>query len=87
MSPSFSHARTHQDERAFSAEEEEKLQAALQLEAKDLELVLDTTSFILQQAAYHLAKPSVLGQHLQNIGLEEDKVHSCFSYRPETNLL
>jgi len=62
------------DERAFSAEEEEKLQAALQLEAKDLELVLDTTSFILQQAAYHLAKPSVLGQHLQNIGLEEDKV-------------
>ena len=26
------------------------------------------------QAAYHLAKPSVLGQHLQNIGLDEDKV-------------
>ena len=38
-----------QDERAFSAEEEQKLQAALELEAKDLELVLDTIAFILEQ--------------------------------------
>ena len=38
-----------QDERAFSTEEEQKLQAALELEAKDLELVLDTIAFILEQ--------------------------------------
>ncbi|XP_065910643.1 COMM domain-containing protein 10-like [Dysidea avara] len=62
------------DERAFSTEEEQKLQAALELEAKDLELVLDTIAFILEQAAYHLAKPSLLGQQLKEAGLNEDKV-------------
>lgn len=55
-------------------EEEEKLQGALQLDPKELELVIDTTTFILQQAAYHLAKPTVLRTHLSAIGLEEEKV-------------
>lgn len=69
---SFSHVCTHQDERAFSAEEEEKLQAALQLEAKDLELVLDTTSFILQQVQY---------QELMKLGVPEvPLLHSCLPF-------
>jgi hypothetical protein len=62
------------DEPAFSPEEIEKLPAALKLEPKDVELVLDTSTFIMQQAAYHLAKPAVLSQHLQKIGLEEEKI-------------
>ena len=63
-----------QSERAFTADEEEKLQGALQLEPKELELVINTTTFILQQAAYHLAKPTVLKTHLASIGLDEEKV-------------
>jgi len=72
--PSHMHTltHTHQDERAFSAEEEEKLQAALQLEAKDLELVLDTTSFILQQVQY---------QELMKLGVPEAPLlHSCLPF-------
>ena len=44
------------------------------LEAKDLELVIETTTFIFQQAAYHLAKPAQLKAHLTNIALDDDKV-------------
>ena len=44
------------------------------LEAKDLELVVETTMFIFQQAAYHLAKPALLKTHLGNIALDEEKV-------------
>lgn len=58
----------------FTPDEEERLQGALQLEAKDLELVIDTTTFILQQAAYHLVKPSVFMPQLAALGLEEEKV-------------
>nr|KAF6365995.1 COMM domain containing 10 [Pipistrellus kuhlii] len=36
-------------ENSFSEEEEEKLQAAFSLEKKDLHLVLETISFILEQ--------------------------------------
>lgn len=38
-----------QDERAFSEEEEIKLQGALELEANDLHVVLETAAFILEQ--------------------------------------
>ena len=58
----------------FTADEEEKLQGALQLDPKELDLVIDTTTFILQQAAYHLAKPSLLKSQLAAIGLTEEKV-------------
>ena len=61
------------DEPVFSDEECAKLQIALELESQELELVLETTSFILQQAAYHLAKPPLLHKQLQEIGLAEDK--------------
>ena len=37
------------DERAFSEEEEEKLQAAFALESDDLHVVLETCAFILEQ--------------------------------------
>ncbi|KAK2118208.1 hypothetical protein P7K49_005095 [Saguinus oedipus] len=40
-------------ESSFSEEEEEKLQAAFSLEKQDLHLVLETISFILEQAVYH----------------------------------
>lgn len=63
-----------QDEPAFNAEEQEKLLLALKLDPRGLELVLETTTFILQQTAYHIAKPAVLKEHLQNIGLNEEKV-------------
>lgn len=38
-----------QGERTFSEEEEEKLQAALTLDKHALDLVLETTAFILEQ--------------------------------------
>ncbi|XP_071964876.1 COMM domain-containing protein 10-like [Antedon mediterranea] len=62
------------DEKPFTVEEEEMLENALVLEAVNLQLVLQTTAFILQQAAYHLTKPAVLSQQLSNLGLEKDKV-------------
>ena len=43
-----------QDEPAFSPEEIEKLPAALKLEPKDVELVLDTSTFIMQQVQHHI---------------------------------
>ncbi|XP_031564732.1 COMM domain-containing protein 10-like isoform X1 [Actinia tenebrosa] len=64
------------DERAFSDEEENKLQSGLSLDVDDLHIVLETSAFILEQAAYHNAKPAVLQQQLQNIGLNDDKVSS-----------
>ena len=63
-----------QGERAFSAEEEERLQPALGLDTRQLSLVLDTVTFVLQQAAYHLAKPALLSQHLLRLGLSEEMV-------------
>ncbi|CAH1252530.1 COMMD10 [Branchiostoma lanceolatum] len=62
------------DDRSFSEEEEEMLQQALGLQGADLQLVLETTAFVLEQAAYHSAKPAVLEEQLKNIQLEEDKV-------------
>ncbi|KAK7116209.1 COMM domain-containing protein 10-like isoform X2 [Littorina saxatilis] len=62
------------EERTFSDEEEEKLQAALGMGGADLELVIETLEFVLQQAAYHAAKPQVLSQQLQQLELDDDKV-------------
>ncbi|XP_069481638.1 COMM domain-containing protein 10 isoform X1 [Ambystoma mexicanum] len=60
-------------ERSFSEDEEEKLQVTFSLEKQDLHLVLETISFILEQAVYHNVKPAVLRQQLENINLEQDK--------------
>ncbi|CAE1307685.1 COMMD10 [Acanthosepion pharaonis] len=63
------------DERSFTEEEEEKLQSTFNLPANDLELLLETLEFFLQQAAYHLAKPAVLTQQLLSLDINEDKVN------------
>ncbi|KAM9695840.1 COMM domain-containing protein 10 isoform 2-T2 [Trichechus inunguis] len=66
-------------ESSFSEEEEEKLQAAFSLEKQDLHLVLQTISFILEQAVYHNVKPAVLQQQLENIHLRQDKAEAFVS--------
>ncbi|KAM6954723.1 COMM domain-containing protein 10 [Aplochiton taeniatus] len=60
-------------ERTFSQEEEEKLQTALSLDKKTLSLVLETASFILEQAVYHSVKPASLKQQLEAIQLTPDQ--------------
>ncbi|KAI8777323.1 COMM domain-containing protein 10, partial [Biomphalaria glabrata] len=62
------------EERTFSEEEEEKLQNAFEISPSDLELILQTLEFILQQAAYHTAKPTTLGEQLKDLQLDDDKV-------------
>ncbi|KAM9587424.1 COMM domain-containing protein 10 isoform 3-T5 [Morphnus guianensis] len=66
-------------ESIFSEEEEEKLQIAFSLEKQDLHLVLETISFILEQAVYHNLKPASLQQQLQNIHLGQDKAETFAS--------
>uniref|UniRef100_A0A8C0PJD8 COMM domain containing 10 n=2 Tax=Canis lupus familiaris TaxID=9615 RepID=A0A8C0PJD8_CANLF len=63
-------------ESSFSEEEEEKLQAAFSLEKQDLHLVLETVSFILEQAVYHNVKPAALQQQLETIHLRQDKAEA-----------
>ncbi|OBS82832.1 hypothetical protein A6R68_23184, partial [Neotoma lepida] len=63
-------------ESSFSEEEEEKLQAAFSLEKQELHLVLETISFVLEQAVYHNVKPAVLQQQLENIHLTQDKAEA-----------
>ena len=65
------------DEKSFTAEEEEKLQVAFNLTSNALESVLDTISFIFEQAAYHNAKPNILRQQLQQVELDEEQIE-CF---------
>lgn len=62
------------DERTFSKDEEDKLQATLGISAQDLELLLQTLEFFIQQAAYHTAKPAVLSQQLTQLDIETSKV-------------
>ncbi|XP_077027505.1 COMM domain-containing protein 10 isoform X3 [Agelaius phoeniceus] len=68
-----------QAESIFSEEEEEKLQIAFSLEKQDLHLVLETISFILEQAVYHNLKPASLQQQLQSIHLDQDKAEAFAS--------
>ena len=69
-----------QNEKAFTEEEEEKLQVAFDLTSKNLENILDTISFILEQAAYHNAKPNTLSRQLQGLELTEGKVSLYFGF-------
>ncbi|XP_063151393.1 COMM domain-containing protein 10 [Candoia aspera] len=61
-------------ESTFTEEEEEKLQAAFSIEKQDLHLVLETITFILEQAVYHNFKCTILQQQLQHSNLNHDKV-------------
>ncbi len=63
-----------QDEHIFTEEEEEKLQAAFEMSKEEIGILLDSLSFVLEQAAYHSAKPATLEQQLQYIDIEEEKV-------------
>ncbi|XP_060894642.1 COMM domain-containing protein 10 [Labrus mixtus] len=60
-------------ERTFSEDEEQKLQTALSLDKQALDLVLETTAFILEQAVYHNVKPAALQQQLEAVHLNPDK--------------
>lgn len=62
------------DERILSEEEELRLQKAFAMTAKDVALVLETLSFILEQAAFHVAKPQVLQVQLAALELSDNKV-------------
>nr|XP_044989868.1 COMM domain-containing protein 10 isoform X2 [Jaculus jaculus] len=66
-------------ESSFSEEEEEKLQVAFSLEKQDLHLVLETISFVLEQAVYHNLKPAALQQQLENVHVEVDKAEAFAS--------
>lgn len=66
-------------ESSFSEEEEEKLQAAFSLEKQELHLVLETISFVLEQAVYHNVKPAALQQQLETIHLRKDKAEAFAS--------
>ncbi|XP_056393381.1 COMM domain-containing protein 10 isoform X3 [Hyla sarda] len=63
-------------EQSFNEEEEEKLQAAFSLDKQSLKLVLETISFILEQAVYHNLKTPVFRQQLENIHLEPSKTEA-----------
>ncbi|XP_061529385.1 COMM domain-containing protein 10 isoform X2 [Phycodurus eques] len=60
-------------ERTFSEEEEQKLQMAFSVDKQALDLILETSAFILEQAVYHNVKPSSLQQQLQGINMNLDK--------------
>ncbi|XP_076859612.1 COMM domain-containing protein 10 [Brachyhypopomus gauderio] len=64
------------EERSFSEDEEQKLQTALDLEKQALHLVLETVSFLLEQAVYHNVKPSSLKQQLENIHVSPEKAEA-----------
>ncbi|KAM6329382.1 COMM domain-containing protein 10 isoform 2-T2 [Alca torda] len=69
----------HLKAESFSEEEEEKLQIAFSLEKQDLHLVLETISFILEQAVYHNLKPASLQQQLESIHLDQEKAEAFAS--------
>ncbi|KAJ7335679.1 hypothetical protein JRQ81_013620 [Phrynocephalus forsythii] len=60
-------------ESTFTEEEEEKLKAAFSVEKQDLHLVLETITFILEQAVYHNLKPAILKQQLEHSSMSPDK--------------
>ncbi|GFU30792.1 COMM domain-containing protein 10 [Nephila pilipes] len=64
----------HLKEEIFTKEESAKLQISLSVDQEQLKLILQTLTFIFQQAAYHLAKPAVLTQQLQLLDINGEKI-------------
>ncbi|GFR32445.1 COMM domain-containing protein 10 [Trichonephila clavata] len=64
----------HLKEEVFTKEESAKLEISLSVDQEQLKLILQTLTFIFQQAAYHLAKPAVLSQQLQLLDINGEKV-------------
>lgn len=65
-------------ESSFSEEEEGKREAAF-FSGQDPHLVLDTISFLLEQAAYRHGKPAALQQQVENIHLRQDNAEASAS--------
>jgi len=64
----------HLKEEVFTKEECSKLEISLAVNQEQLKLILQTLTFIFQQAAYHVAKPAVLTQQLQQIEISDEKI-------------
>uniref|UniRef100_UPI00358EA024 COMM domain-containing protein 10 isoform X2 n=1 Tax=Myxine glutinosa TaxID=7769 RepID=UPI00358EA024 len=62
------------NERAFSVEEEQKLQIALDLSPSHLGLLLETLAFLFEQAAFHGPKMPALEQQLLDLGLAAPQI-------------
>eukprot|EP00163_Fabomonas_tropica_P009620 TRINITY_DN19438_c0_g1_i1.p1 TRINITY_DN19438_c0_g1~~TRINITY_DN19438_c0_g1_i1.p1 ORF type:complete len:208 (-),score=46.80 TRINITY_DN19438_c0_g1_i1:87-710(-) len=58
-------------ERIFSVEEEEQLRDMLDLSEDDLHTILDSSSYIIEQAAYHGVKAETLKQQLRDAGADD----------------
>lgn len=52
------------NEKPFGEEEEEKLKEAFELNKEQLDLVIETISFVFETAAYHQMSPKNLDKHL-----------------------
>ncbi|XP_063215934.1 COMM domain-containing protein 10 [Bacillus rossius redtenbacheri] len=66
--------------KVFTAAEMEKLQTSLLLEERDVGLLLDSITLILEKAACHMTKPGALQQQLvQELSLNVDKAESLAS--------
>ena len=61
----------------FTSEEKEKLEIALDLETSEVQTVLETVVFMIEQIAYHNIKPDGLEKHLEILSLTEEK-KECF---------
>ncbi|KAK7070515.1 COMM domain-containing protein 10, partial [Halocaridina rubra] len=58
----------------FTEEEEEKLSSSVGVSLEEIKLVIQTVIHILQQAAYGMVRPALLGEHLLTAGLSQDRV-------------
>nr|CAD7457998.1 unnamed protein product [Timema tahoe] len=64
-------------EKPFTEAELNKLQTSLSLDRQELKLLLDSITFIIDQAAYHMTKPGVLHRQLLDVlKLDEDKAEA-----------
>ncbi|KAK3932955.1 COMM domain-containing protein 10 [Frankliniella fusca] len=71
---SFMQGETSEKASPFTGEEEAKLEKSLGFESKEVALVVDSCSLILQQAAYYAIKPEVLKTKLiDGLKLEQER--------------
>ncbi|XP_071442843.1 COMM domain-containing protein 10 [Hetaerina americana] len=57
----------------FNNEEEERLVISLGVNKEDLTLILESSVYIFEQAAFHMIKPTSLSRQLQSFDLSEKK--------------
>eukprot|EP00040_Diaphanoeca_grandis_P039630 m.259637 g.259637 ORF g.259637 m.259637 type:complete len:205 (+) comp38431_c0_seq1:226-840(+) len=62
-----------QNEKTFSADEEDALADAFEIDTSALTLLLDTISFIFETIAYHQLEPEAVLKHTKAIGLSESQ--------------